>query len=154
MLVEHNWDGLQHKSAHSLGLDGSESYGSWLCQQCFMGGAGESKQVSFLPSNTSGSLKKGFAFLVNLSLTHGWTTLLPQLPLRLCQVRWKSRRTLQRDKLQKKRVLLCFLQVCCGWESLDSFLHLSYLCCGPAGSGLSAQIMNGVKSGSIAVSLL
>lgn len=79
---------------------------------------GRASKSVFLPSNTSGSLKKGFAFLVNLSLTHGWTTLLPLLPVRLCQVRWKSRRTLQRDKLQKKRVLQCFLQVCCGWESL------------------------------------
>lgn len=63
----------------------------------------------FLPPNTSGSLKKGFAFLVNLIITYGWITLLPLLPLGLCQLRWRSRRALQRDTLGRKKVLLCFL---------------------------------------------
>lgn len=58
---------------------------------------------------------------MNLSFTHRWITLLPLLPLGLCQVRWRSRRTLRRDTLGKKRVLLCLLWVCSGWESLTVF---------------------------------
>lgn len=82
----------------------------------------------FLPSNASGSLKKDFAFLVNLSLTHGWIILLPLLPLGLCQVRWRSRRTLQRDTLGKKRVLAVF-PASVQWMGIsDSFLLLSPIC--------------------------
>lgn len=65
---------------------------------------------------------------MNLSLVHGWITLLPLQLLGPCQVRWRSRRTLQRDTLGKKRVFLCFLWVCSGWESLTvSFTSLLFV---------------------------
>lgn len=78
------------------------------CTSSDMGGAGESNHISFFAFQVSDRLKKGFAFLVNLSLKHGWITILPLVPLGLCQVRWRSRRILQRDTLGKKKVLLCF----------------------------------------------
>lgn len=53
-------------------------------------------------------VSKRTAFPVNLSLINGLITLLPLLPLGLCQVRRRSRRTLQRETLGKKRVLAVF----------------------------------------------
>lgn len=87
---------------------------------------GRASILGFLPSSTSGGLKKGFAFLVNLSLTHGWTTLLPLLPLGLCQVRWSSRRT--ERQTGKEEGLAVFSASVQGMGISDSFLHPSPIC--------------------------
>lgn len=73
-------------------------------------------------------VSKRTAFLVNLSLINGLITLLPLLPLGLCQVRWRSRRTLQRETLGKKRVLAVFPASLQWMGTSDSFLYLSPIC--------------------------